>query len=325
MASLLGLMRGARIAVETCMAVKPGEEVLVVTDTGKLRIAEALAYAAGSLGAEVSIITMLPRERSGLEPPRAVAKAMLGADVVLMPTTRSLSHTEARRKASEAGARIASMPGITEEMMSTGGMTADYEQVAALTEAVANALEGRREAHLITPSGTDLKMSIEGRGVLRDTGLYHRPGDFGNLPAGEACLAPVEGTAEGVLVIDRMGSIVTRPLEVRVEAGRAVDFKGPDADRLLELLRSADENAYNIAELGIGTNPKARLRGVVLEDEKVLGTVHVAFGDNRSFPGGRVASSIHLDAILLKPTLYVDGEPLMRDGRLLISGRASGP
>ncbi|RLI12142.1 aminopeptidase [Candidatus Bathyarchaeota archaeon] len=318
-------MRGARIAVETCMAVGPDEEVLIVTDTGKIRIAEALAYAARSLGAETSMIVMLPRARSGVEPPRAVAEAMLGADVILMPTTHSLSHTEARRKASEAGARIASMPGITEDMMSTGAMTADYEQVAALTEAVAGALEGGREVHLTTPSGTDLRMSIEGRKVLRDTGLYHKPGDFGNLPAGEACLAPVEGTAEGILVIDRLGDIVTRPLRVRVEAGRAVEFEGPDADRLVELLRSADENAYNIAELGIGTNPKARLRGVVLEDEKVLGTVHVALGDNRSFPGGRVASSIHLDCILLRPTLTVDGRLIMKNGRLLVSGQASGP
>lgn len=322
---ILGLMRGARIAVEVCMAVRPDEEVLIVTDTGKLRIAEALAYAASSLGAETSTIVMLPRERSGIEPPRPVAKAMLGADVVLMPTTHSLSHTEARRRASEAGARIASMPGITEDMMSTGGMTADYGEVAALTEAVARALEGKKEAHIITPSGTDLRMSIEGRGVLRDTGLYHNPGDFGNLPAGEACLAPVEGTAEGILVIDRMGSIVTRPLKVIVRAGRAIRFEGPDAGKLEALLRSADENAYNIAELGIGTNPKARLRGIVLEDEKVLGTVHVALGDNRSFPGGRVASSIHLDGVLLKPTLIVDGQVVMRDGRLLVSGQASGP
>jgi len=316
-------MLGARIAVETCMAVKPDEDVLVVTDTGRTRIAEALAYAARAVGAEVSIIVMLPRERSGVEPPEAVAKAMLGADVIFIPTTRSLSHTEARRRASEAGARIASMPGITEDMMSTGAMTADYERVAALTEAVAKALEGGREVHITTPSGTDLRMSIEGRGVLRDTGLYHKPGDFGNLPAGEACLAPVEGTAEGILVIDRMGSTVVQPLRVRVEGGRAVAFEGPDAQKLLDLLRSADENAFNIAELGVGTNPRARLRGVVLEDEKILGTVHIAFGDNRSFPGGRVASSIHVDGILLRPTLVVDGRKIMEDGRLLIGQQAS--
>ena len=319
----LPLMRGARIAVETCMAVKSDEEVLVVTDTGKTRIAEALAYASRAVGAEVSTIVMLPRERSGVEPPEAVAKAMLGADVVFIPTTHSLSHTEARRRASKAGARIASMPGITEDMMSTGAMTADYERVAALTEAVARALEGGQEVHITTPSGTDLRMSIEGRGVLRDTGLYHKPGDFGNLPAGEACLAPVEGTTEGVLVIDRMGSTVVQPLKVKVENGRAVDFEGPDAQKLLDRLRSADENAFNIAELGIGTNPKARFRGVVLEDEKILGTVHIAFGDNRSFPGGRVASSIHVDGILFKPTLVVDGRKIMEDGRLLIGQQAS--
>jgi len=312
-------MKGARVAVETCMKVKPGETVLVVADTQNLRIAEAFAYAAASIGSKTVITLMEPASEHAKEPPKPIAQAMKAAEVVLIPTTMSLSHTDARRAATRAGARIASMPGITEDMMRSGGLTADYKQVAALTDRVAHVLERAKKVRVTTPSGTDLTMSIEGRSPLADTGLYHKPGEWGNLPAGEVCLAPVEGTTNGVLVIDSMGSIVTQPLKVTVKDGWAKKFEGADATKLEELLRRADRNAYNIGELGIGTNPKARISGEVLEDEKVLGTVHMALGDNTSYQGGHTKSKIHLDGMLFQPTVKVDTRLLMQKGKLLAS------
>jgi leucyl aminopeptidase (aminopeptidase T) len=314
----LPIMRGAWIAVETCMKIKPEETVLIVTDTEKTEIAEAFAYAAKAVGGKTTISIMEPPRTHGEDPSKPVAEAMKAADVVLMPTTRSLSHTDARREATKQGARIASMPGITEDMMSVGGLTADYGRVAELTDKVAAVLENRKSVEISTPSGTNLSMSIEGRPPLRDTGLYHNPGDWGNLPAGEACLAPVEGTTQGTLVIDRMGEIVKKQLHIVVKDGWAKEFEGPDSAKLRGILKSADENAYNIGELGIGTNPKARLTGRVLEDEKVLGTIHIALGDNTSYVGGHTKSKIHLDGILLQPTVKVDGHILMKDGKLLL-------
>jgi len=311
-------MKGARIAVETCMNTKPEETVLVVTDTGKLEIAEAFAYTATAVGAKTVINVIQRMSRSGEEPPKPVIEAMKAADVVLIPTSRSLSHTDARRSATKAGARIASMPGITEDMMSIGGLTADYHKVAELTHRVADVVEKAKTAEVSTPSGTSLTMSIEGRTPQRDTGLYHNKGEWGNLPAGEVCLAPVEGTTRGTLVIDSMGTIVTQPVQVRVEEGWARDFKGQDAARLMEMLKSVDENAFNIGELGIGTNPKARVTGAVLEDEKVLGTVHIALGDNTSYAGGHTKSGIHLDGILFQPTVKVDGQLIMQNGKLVL-------
>lgn len=301
------------------MKVKPDETVLVVTDTNKLRIAEAFAYVAASTGAKTVTMVMEPLAERGSEPPTPVAEAMKAAEVVLIPTSRSLSHTDARRAATKAGARIASMPGITEDMMQVGGLTADYRQVAALTNKVATILEKTKKVKITTPSGTDLTMSVEGRPPLRDTGLYHKPGDWGNLPAGEACLAPVEGTTNGVLVVDSMGTTLTQPLRITVEGGWARKFVGPDAAKLEEILKSADKNAYNIGELGIGTNPKARVTGKVLEDEKVLGTVHVALGDNTSYKGGHTKSKTHMDGILFQPTVKVDKRLLMKHGKLLVS------
>jgi len=312
-------MKGARVAVEACMKVKPEETVLIVADTLNLRIAEAFAYAAASIGSKTVITLMEPASEHAKEPPRTIAQAMKAAEVVLIPTTMSLSHTDARRAATRAGARIASMPGITEDMMRVGGLTADYRKVAALTDKVAHILERAKKVRVATPSGTDLTMSIEGRPPLADTGLYHKRGEWGNLPAGEVCLAPVEGTTNGVLVIDSMGSTVTQPLKVTVKNGWAKRFDGPDATKLEELLRTADRNAYSIGELGIGTNPKARISGEVLEDEKVLGTVHIALGDNTSYQGGHTKSKIHLDGILFQPTVKIDKRLLMQKGKLLVS------
>lgn len=315
----LPIMKGARIAIETCMDVKPDETVLVVTDVGKVKIAEAFAYASGAVGAKTVISIMEPLRKRGEEPPKPVAEAMKVADVVLIPTSRSLSHTDARREATKSGSRTASMPGITDDMMSLGGLTADYEKVAKLTDKVAAILEKGKKVEVTTPSGTDLTMIIEGRPPLKDTGLYHRPADWGNLPAGEACLAPVEGTTQGTLVIDSMGKIVKEPLHITVKNGWAKKLKGPDAKQLENMLQSADKNAYNIGELGIGTNPKARITGALLEDEKVLGTIHIALGDNTSYEGGHTKSKIHADGILLQPTVKVDGGFLMKNGKLLIS------
>lgn len=300
------------------MNTKPEETVLIVTDTGKLKIAEAFAYTVTATGAKTVITIMEKLSRSGEEPLRAVAEAMKAADVVLIPTSRSLSHTDARRNATKQGARIASMPGITEDMMSIGGLTADYNRIAQLTHEVAETIEKGKTVEIATPTGTSLTMNIEGRTPQRDTGLYHKKGEWGNLPAGEVCLAPVEGTTQGTLVIDSMGNIVKQPVQIRVDNGWARDFKGQDAARLMEILKSVDENAMNIGEMGIGTNPKARVTGAVLEDEKVLGTVHIAFGDNTSYPGGHTKSGIHLDGILFKPTVKVDEQLIMHDGRLLL-------
>jgi len=313
-------MKGARVAVEVCMGVKPEETVLVMTDTGKVMLAEAFAYAASALGATTVITVMRPLSRSGLEPPKPVAEAMKAADVVLIPTSTSFSHTDARREASKNGVRIASMPGITEDMMSVGGLTADYYEVERLTNTVSDMLDKGKTVEISTPSGTNLTMSIEGRTCLRDTGIYHKPPNmWGNLPAGEACLAPVEGTTQGILAVDSMGNVVTQPVHVTIKDGWAVKFEGPDAKKLESLLRRGDENAFNVGELGVGTNAKARLTGVVLEDEKVLGTVHVALGDNSSYPGGHCKSNIHMDGILLSPTVKVDGVLLMKDGKLQLA------
>jgi len=312
----MGLLKATRIAVRTCMGVKPSESVLIVTDKPRVKIAEAIRKAVEEVAKETLLMVMRERTRHGEEPPKAVEKAMCAADVVFAPTTYSLTHTQARLRATKAGARIATMPMITEDMMMRGAMLADYKKVRALTMKVVKLLNKASEVEIETRAGTELYMSIANRKAHPDTGIFHNPGDFGNLPAGEAFIAPVEGTAEGRAIVD--GSMVDRvrgTVEIMFEKGFAQKISGSPASGLVKMLRKAGPKATNLAEFGIGTNPKAKLIGNVLEDEKVLGTCHIALGDNSTF-GGRVKAGIHVDGIIKHPTIKLDGKIVMREGTL---------
>jgi len=309
--------RGARIVLQDCLGARAGERVLVVTDTGKRAIGEALFEEACGLGLEAALIVTAPTGTSGAEPMAAVAAAMKASDIVVCPTTHSLTHTAARKAASEAGARVATMPGITEQMFVRGAITADYREVAAVSDRLARILS-QGESVRIEKEGRVLELSIAGRKAVSSNGQYRERGASGNLPTGEAYVAPVEGTAAGRLLIDgSLGELgrVHGPLEVWVEDGRAVRFAGPDAAWLEAKLGPSPE-ARNIGELGIGTNDKALLSGNLLEDEKVYGTVHVAFGSNATF-GGTVSAGVHIDGIMLNAVLSVDGQAIVAGGKLL--------
>jgi leucyl aminopeptidase (aminopeptidase T) len=262
---------------------------------------------------------MVPRLSNGEEPPAAVAAAMQEADVVLLVTEKSLSHTRARRKANEQGARIASLPGLTREMMARA-LNADYEQIGILSKSISDLLTKGRRARLTTPAGTDLFFDLTGREGRPDTGVYRDQGMFGNLPAGEAYIAPVEGTTQGILVVDgSMAGIgkLKHPITIHIQDGYADEILGgEEAEQLNALLQPHGKKGRNIAELGIGTNQQALLTGEVLEDEKILGTVHVALGDNHTI-GGIVEVPSHLDGVILSPTLEIDGKIIMAEGRLL--------
>lgn len=314
-----GLTRGATIAVEQCLGVKAGEVVLVVCDRPCRTIGRALFRAAVSVGADAQLVEMLPRAEHGVEPPPTVAAAMAKAHVVFAPTSKSLTHTEARRNATKAGARVATLPGITKEIMSRA-LLADYRAIERRTLRLAERLRGRSTVRVTTPAGTDIAFSIAGREPHADTGIVRAAG-ITNLPAGEAFLAPVEGTGEGVVAVDGSigaSGILDGPVIITVEKGYATEISGHRyAKKLAAAMRKAGPEARNLAELGIGTNDAARLVGNVLEDEKVLGTVHLAFGDNRSM-GGNVRAPFHQDGILLMPTVWVDGECILREGKLLV-------
>lgn len=311
------LQESAMIAVRDCMGAKPGERVLIVSDTERNFVGLPMYHTALDLGCEAMYMEMKPRTRSGEEPPKAIAHAMLHADVVLVPTKFSITHTQARKDASANGARIATIP-LTEgdeklltRMLSTGGLTADYHKMERQISRILQKLKAGREARITTDLGTDILLDLRHREWHTDTGLALKSGDFTNLPGGEVFIAPFN--ANGKVVIDgTFGDfgLLQYPLELTVKDGFVTEAKGDKAEELNKLFDLLGPNARNIAELGIGMNPKASLIGVLLEDEKVGNTVHIALGNNMAF-GGNVNVSIHYDGIITKPNLYIDDEKII--------------
>ena len=313
------LDRAITAVVRDCLGVRDGEEVLVIANPATTGLGERLRDEAQSAGAEAVLATMAERASHAGEPPRSIAEAMLAADVVLAPTVQSLSHTAARKAASEAGARIATLPGVTEEMLARV-MSADMEGLRRNGGAIADRLTAGSEARLTCPNGSELRIGLEGREAIPDAGELTGPAAFGNLPCGEGFIAPVEGTTNGTLVVD--GTIAGvgipgEPVELTVENGFLVEAEGEEGALLMDLLTAHGNDGTNIAELGIGTNERAELTGNVLEDEKILGTAHVAFGASAAI-GGTVQVPVHLDCVVMHAEVWVDGEPILINGELVV-------
>jgi leucyl aminopeptidase (aminopeptidase T) len=314
------LEQAIRAVVRDCLAVAQAEGVLVICNPATEAIGEALRGESEVAGADAVMAVMAERASHAAEPPATVAAAMREADVVMAPTVQSLSHTAGRKAATDAGARIATLPGVTEDMLARV-MSADMEALRRRSHAIADALTAGAEARITCPNGSDLRLGLEGRTAIPDAGELGQPGAFGNLPCGEGFISPLaDGTSKGRLVVD--GTIATvgapaEPVELTVEEGRLFAASGADGQRLLELLTEHGTDATSVAELGVGTNEKATLTGNVLEDEKLLGTVHVAFGASAAI-GGTVQVPVHLDCVVMKPDLTVDGQALVRGGELLV-------
>ena len=301
------LVKIAEDVLTSCLAVKTGEEVLIITDDSRKEIGEAIYEAAGNLGCEKLLMVMKEREVSGQEPPKAIAAAMKAADVVIVPTAQSLTHTNARIEAAKAGTRVATMPGITKEMFSRGAMTAE------VTEMLTRASRAR-----IEKDGYVLNINISERNGVPSPGVYREAGKCGNLPSGEAYIAPLEDGSDGEMIID--GSMVgigklESPLHMTISGGKLRSVTGEKSENLDILLKN--EINGTVCELGIGTNEAAILNGIILEDEKVYGTVHIAFGTNTSF-GGTNKAECHMDGIILRPTLYLDDTKVIENGVFLI-------
>ena len=321
MKKLTKLDSASAIAIRDCMGTKKNEKILVITDEIKREIGLSLHENALRLGYNSLLVEMKSGKINGEEPSDEIAELMQKFDVVLCPTAKSLTHTDARRNASAKGVRIATFPGITKEVM-IRGMNADYKSISKRTIRLKEILETGKEIHVTAPAGTDISFSIAGRKAYASKGLFHASGESGNLPTGEAFLAPVEGSSNGVFVVDGsmagLGLIKSTNLKIEVEKGFATKISGGTiAKKLKVILDKVGKDARNIAEFGIGTNDSAKLSGVLLEDEKVMGTIHIALGDNVSM-GGSVNVPIHLDGVVKKPTVWMDNKLLMKDGKLLV-------
>jgi len=317
------MTKGAKILVDVCTKVKLGEEVLIVSDMVKTKIAEVLAEVVKERGAEVMISIMIPREKAGQEPPLPVAAAMKEADVVFSPVSYSITHTYAVKEAVEAGTRIIVMTDFTEELMISGGIEANFGELKPICKGVANKLAQGKRLRLTTPGGTDLTMDITGR---RGNALYCvvEPGEFSTVPTVEANTSPLEGTANGKIVADAsipyLGiGLLDQPVYMEVTNGYITKIEGGrQADIFRKDLESQkDKNAFNVAEIGLGLNPKCKMIGIMLEDEGVRGTAHIGIGTSITL-GGKIKTTCHYDVIMWHPQVEVDGQIIIDDKEVKI-------
>jgi len=302
-----------------CLKLKKNEKCLVLCDEPMQDLALRIHEQGKSVCDHVQCL-MLPEIRQpNTEPPKAIGCYLAAQEAAILLTSRSLSHTRMRQKASRQGCRMISLPGATRDML-IRNMTGKYASMIGQSRKLADILTIGKSGKLTTRGGTDLSFSLARMKGFADTGMVHEPGQFSNIPAGEACISQAQNSSEGILVLDGSFSGIGKiqsPIHMRVKDGFVARVSGgAEAEKIRDLLKNYGKKGRNLAEIGIGTNPFAKLNGIILEDEKVLGTAHIGIGNNISF-GGSVAIPCHFDGIMLNPTLSIDGNIILENGKLL--------
>ncbi|MEW5937537.1 MAG: aminopeptidase [Candidatus Thermoplasmatota archaeon] len=323
------MVDGAKAALANVLSLKAGERVLVVMDAGKREIGRAFAMGAMALGAKATEYMLLEEMRPYRSVPRDLAEMFRGYNVIINTFCTDAQETPFRvellYKEITYDARVGHAPGITEEMMTRGPLGVDYAEVRRQAEYLMERFKDAVEVRVTTPNGTDITMDIRGRGFLTDVIIEN--GTFGNLPAGEIWCAPVENAASGTVICDgTIGDLgqVPAPLKIELRNGKvaALESEAHDLVEQVRALISLDSMSDVIGELGIGLNPGARLNGNMLEDEKAVGTAHIALGNNIDMINGQNNSKTHRDFLFYNPTFhvkYADGSSatLIKDGKVV--------
>jgi leucyl aminopeptidase (aminopeptidase T) len=320
------MLTAARSVIRTCMQIRSHEHVLIVTDPVTAGVGRALYEASAEVTDRTLMMMMPTTHKKGAEPPSPVTDLMRRQNVVLLATKNSLTHTRARLTASREGARIASMPGITEVTFANGGITADYNALQKEIAGLNPLLRRRREVHVTTPAGTDVHFVIGARWVLEDNGICNRPRQIMNLPSGRVFVLPKEETMTGKIVIDGSwdGKLLDEPLVLLVENGVIVNLSGGEmAEKINDIFEQATiplrpskaARVRTVAEFGFGMNSRSKLIGNMLEDQVVRGSAYFGFGDNSAL-GGKAMVGVHMRGVMMKPTVELQDVDLIIDGKV---------
>lgn len=318
------LTQVAEKLVGQVLALKQGETVTIIRDSEAVSapLAEAVSQAAMRVGAEPVSLIIVPRSVGGQELPEPVAGTFLRSSAVINLARWAVEHTRAATAALQAGTRFSNLRNFEDGVLESPGVTTDYEVVRRNALAVDALLEKAREVRITTAEGTELTMQLCGRKGKAQTGFATEPGTFSGLPDGESTVAPLEGTTQGRIVnpyiMEKIG-LVDEPFEMEIREGWVAGLKGgKQAKALQELYDRSDPNARRIAsQFAMGMNPDCRIFPNTREVSKRLGTIHVAMGDNISL-GGTVQSGVHIDIVILNPTVSLDGKVVLQDGQLYL-------
>lgn len=323
--SLLETLDGIRRVYQVCVDLQAGERVLLLTDTRyDAELIGVFALVARDMGAEPVVMTFEPRRIPGEAPPPAAGAAMKAADVILELTSQFAGSSRARVEACQAGARYLVLTQLTRANLIRGGaMWADFQGIKPLADRLADHFTKADTVRFTTQAGTDLVASIKERKGRSLVGLARTKGGYAAPPDIEVGTAPVEGTANGLVVVDAAlllmaEGLLREPIRITVRDGVATAIDGVEAYPLVNMIRQCGNlpEMYNLAEMSIGLNPAAHVTGAVLETEGSLGTAHVALGNNLAY-GGHTDAPGHLDCVMRDVTVYLDGECVVDAGKLV--------
>ncbi|MFX1588013.1 MAG: aminopeptidase [Promethearchaeota archaeon] len=328
MSEILKMTTSALNAMIHVLNLNEQDAVLVVSDQSTKNVGDAFYRAAIQFGCPAQLYILPENKRPLSEIPKEMDELLIGKTIVINVFKGLSDETPFRLKWGKKvlatnKIRLGHGAGITKSMMIDGSMDIDYEMMVNTGHRLIKNFENAKNVHILAPGGTDIVLCIEDRAFSTDTKITKLP-YFANLPCGEIWCGPIESKGDGIIVCD--GSIgdlgkIKKPLKIQVKNGKIVDLESDDKElvRNVEKLINLDEEAKIIGELGIGLNPGAKLRGILLEDEKALQTAHIAFGNNEEMDGGQNKSRTHRDFLFYKPTIkvtYKDGsqKTLIRNG-----------
>ena len=324
--ALIEVMKNARIPIET--NVKPGDNVLIVADTKTEPLVwQALAAACVEIGAEPVVTIMTPREFHKMDPPRPVAEALLKSDVNILIPSKMILHSKAVHKSMKEGVPSIASEEITVDMLRHGASTANCREMGELGQRVLKRFNEGSTIRVTSANGTDLSAKIGGgRKGWCVNGIIQRQegGDLYNcaFPDGEVGTVPLEGTSQGKVVWDtsmHFVGVIKEPITAIVKDGVVVEITGgSQAQALKEAVeRFGDENSFNLAEIAVGINPNARITGIMREDKKLYGAVHIAIGASDD-TGGLVSSKIHVDGCIRYPSVWIDDQLIIENGKIYV-------
>jgi leucyl aminopeptidase (aminopeptidase T) len=308
--------------------VQPGERFQALVDEPFADVGVTLAAAAVEVGAQATTVVVPDADRPLRHASDSFLASLDATDAVVFWFANIYDGELAPfrlpiyRRLPETGTRLAFGGRMDREILETE-MSADYGEVRERCVRLLEAIGDAATVRVTTAGGTDCTFDVSGRAWKVDDGRVDKRGAFANLPAGEVFIAPLRTGAQGVCVIDRSIALegiglVQEPIRLTFDQGRIVAVDGgAEAERVRRAIAEAGEGADVVAELGIGTNERARITGNVITDEKALGTAHVAFGDNTGSYGGDNHAQIHVDGIMADATIEANGRVVMERGQIV--------
>lgn len=309
----------AKNALECVLGAQKGERTVIFCDHEKLEIGNAFATGALKLGLQVRLVDLKPEAktfRMDVSPDLVEILTKHPPDIYVNLLRGVREETPFRIKlikleTKDHKARLGHCPGVTLDMLTEGALALkaeEHKKMQGFANDLIKKLGDTEKLEITNPSGTSLSVSASGRPFFTDTIINWETLKWMNLPTGEVILAPVEESLEGTLVCDMaIGGIgpLKTPVTFTVHKGKVQDSSSEDKNVLKRVKDSlgTDETSSTVGEFAFGINSKARFVEEFLEAEKVLGTIHVAFGNNSDMPGGKNPSKNHMDLLMSKPTV----------------------